>query len=144
MAADNYRMAGPLLSELGQELAAFVGGDPNGIFFYVEIGEGWVRPSLFRAEGEIVRFYPPDDPILSDILFDIWYIEPDPSKRWSVMEYVVENGNFRAEYKFPDEVDVTKPDIERREAALRAHFGDRKVVYPPIEGMAEWKPSPTT
>ncbi|WP_308223060.1 hypothetical protein [Sphingomonas sp. J344] len=91
-----------------------------------------------------MRFYPPDDPVLSDILFDIWHAEPDEAKRWSAMEYVVEDGKFRAEYKYPDEVDVTKPDIERREAALRAHFGNRKVVYPPIEGMTEWKPSPTT
>lgn len=144
MGADNYRTVGPLLSELGQELAAIVGGNPDGIFFYVEIGEGWMSPSLFRLEGDIVRFYPPDDPILSDILFDIWDAEPDVAKRWSVMEYTVEDGKFRAEYKFPDEVDVTKPDIERREARLRAHFGDRKVIYPPIEGMTEWRPAPTT
>jgi hypothetical protein len=141
---DKYEILGPLLSELGQELAALLGGNPDGVFLYVEAGEGWVAPSVFRADGDVVRYHPSEDSAVSEILSDIWYAEPDKTKRWSVMEYVVQNGKFRAEYKFPDEVDVTKPDNARREAALRAHFGRRTVIYPPIEGMTERKPSPTT
>lgn len=144
MERNKYEILGPLLSELGQELAEVLGGSADGVFLYVEAGDGWIAPSVFRADGNMVRYYPSEDSVVSEILSDIWYAEPDPTKRWSVMEYVVENDNFRAEYKFPDEIDVTKPDIERREAALRAHFGDRKVIYPPIEGMTESKPSPTT
>ncbi len=144
MEQNKYEVLGPLLSELGQELGEILGGNPDGVFLYVESGEGWVAPSVFRKDGDVVRYYPSEDSALSDILFDIWHAESDEAKRWSVMLYVVENGKFRAEYKFPDEVDVTKPDIERREAALRAHFGDRKVIYPPIEGMTEWRPAPTT
>lgn len=141
---DKYEIFGPLLSELGQELAELLGGNPDGVFLYVEAGEGWVAPSVFRADGDVVRYHSSEDSAVSEILSDIWYAEPDKTKRWSVMEYVVQNGKFRAKYKFPDEVDVTKPDNARREAALRAHFGRRKVVYPPIEGMTEWRPSPTT
>lgn len=142
MTKDKYDALGPLLNEIGQALADVVGGDPNGVFFYVEIGPGWVSPNIFKDEGAVVRFYRPPGPSLSDILFDLWYAESDDeSKRWSVMEYAVKDGKFEVGFKYPDEVDVSgPPDDERRQAALRRRFGDKKVIYPPLEGMYELKP----
>lgn len=137
---DKLDALGPLLSEIGQEISDTIGGDPDGVFFYVEVGEGWARPSVFRDEGDIVRFYYPQDPTLSDIVFDVWYTESDETKRWSVMEYVITDGKFQASFKYPEEVDVTEPDTDRRDAALQARFGDKPVVYPPMEGMFELKP----
>jgi hypothetical protein len=131
----------PLLNELGQALSEIVGGDPDSTFLYVEIGEGWVGPSIFRDEGSLVRYYDLNGEDLTDILFDLWYVEDDEAKRWSVMEYAVVDGKFEVTFKYPDEVDVTKPDRERRRAALRARFGDKQVVYPPTqEGAFELKP----
>src|SRR3546814_2141857 len=43
MADDKLDNLGPLMNEIGQELAEIVGGDPNGVFLYAEIGEGWNR-----------------------------------------------------------------------------------------------------
>lgn len=140
MEKDKYDAAGSLLSEIGYELADIVGGDPNGVFLYVEIGDGWAGPSIFRDEGDIVRYYRPPGPGFSDLLFDLWYAEADETKRWSVMEYVVKDGKFQASFKYPEEVDVTEPDTDRRDAALQARFGDKSVVYPPMEGMFEFKP----
>jgi len=137
---DKFNAIGPLLSEMGQEISDTVGGDPNGVFFYVEVGEGWASPSIFKDEGDVVRFYYPLDPALSEIVFDIWYAEADETKRWSVMEYVVNDGKFHASFKYPEDVDVTEPDSDRRDAALQARFGDKPVVYPPMEGMFEYKP----
>jgi hypothetical protein len=137
---DKLDAMGPLMSEIGQEISNVVGGDPNGVFFYVEVGDGWARPSVFRDEGDVVRFYYPLDPTLSEIVFDVWYTESDAAKRWSVMEYVVKDGKFHASFKYPEEVDVTEPDSDRRDAALQARFGDKPVVYPPMEGMFEYKP----
>ena len=137
---DKLDMIGPILSEIGQEIADVVGGDPNGVFFYVEVIEGCARPSIFREEGDVVRYYYPLDPTLSETVFDVWYSEPDEAKRWSVMEYVVKDGEFQASFKYPEEVDVIEPDTDRRDAALQARFGDKAVVYPPMEGMFEFKP----
>lgn len=53
---DKLDVLGPLMSEIGQELADIVGGDPNGVFLYVEIGEGWVRPSIFKDEGNTMTW----------------------------------------------------------------------------------------
>lgn len=57
------------------------------------------------------------------------------------MEYAIANGKFEVTFKYPEEVDVTKPDRERRRDALRARFGDKQVVYPSMrDGAFELKP----
>lgn len=137
---DKFDALGPLLSEIGQEISDTVGGDTDGVLLYVEVGDGWARPSIFKDEGKVVRFYYPLDPTLSEIVSDAWYTEPDETKRWSVMEYVIKDGKFHASFKYPEEIDVTEPDTDRRDAALQARFGDKPVVYPPMEGMFEFKP----
>ena len=35
-------------------------------------------------------------------------------------------------FRYPDEVDVKDVDEDRREAALKARYGDKPVVYPLI------------
>ena len=141
MVSDKYNVLGPILGEIGQVLAEVVGGDPNGVFFYVEIGQGWVSPNIFRDEGAVVRCYDPPGPSLSDLLFELWYAESDDDKkRWSVMEYTIEGGKFEAAFRYPDEVKVESVDGDRVDAALQARFGDKPVVYPPMEGMFEYKP----
>ncbi len=140
MEKSKYDDLGPILNEIGQELTETVGGDAEGVFFYVEIGEGWAGPSIFKDEGDFVRYYDPLDPTLSEMVFDAWYLEPDETKRWSVMEYVVNDGKFQASFRYPEEIDVTEPDTDRRDAALQARFGDKPVVYPPMDEMFEFKP----
>ena len=139
---DKLDALGSLMNEIGLELAALVGGDPNGVFLYVEIGEGWVSPSVFRDEGEVIRYYNPRETNLSDMLWEAWYLEPDgPNMRWSVLEYAIQDKKFHVSMKYPEEVNVEVVDDERREAALRARFGDKPVIYPPPpKGAFELKP----
>ncbi|WP_287002630.1 MULTISPECIES: hypothetical protein [Sphingobium] len=120
------------MNEIGQELAETVGGDPNGVFLYVEIGEGWVDISIFKDEGKIVRWYDSQRTNLADLLWEAWYLEPDdPNMRWSVLEYEVRDRKFHVSLKYPEEVNVEIVDDERRETVLRARFGDKPVIYPP-------------
>lgn len=142
VAEDKIDLLGPLMNAIGQKLADLVGGDPNGVFLYVELGEGWVSPSIFKDEGGVIRYYNSRETGLSDMLWDAWYLEPKgPNSRWSVMEYDVKNGTFDVSFKYPEEVNVEVVDDERREAALRARYGDRPVVYPPPPKTAfELKP----
>jgi hypothetical protein len=130
------------MNEIGRELANIVGGDPNGVFLYVEIGQGWAGPSVYKDEGDVVRYYDSSSLTLSDLLFEAWYAEAaEGNKRWSVMEYAVRDGKFEVSLKYPDEVDVEVVDRKRRQAALRAHYGDKPVVYPPPpKGAFELKP----
>ncbi|MDI1296964.1 MAG: hypothetical protein PSY12_13960 [bacterium] len=143
MAIDKWDILGPLMNEIGGELVHIVGGDANGIFLYVEMGEGWISPSIFKDEGDVVRYHDDDGEVLTDLLWDAWYAESEEGgiKRWSIMEYVIKDGKFDASYKYPDEVDVETFSMERREAALRARYGNKPVIYPPMPKTAfELKP----
>lgn len=144
MAKDKFDIMGPLMNDIGGKLAEIVGGDPNDVFLYVEIGDRWIGYSIFKDEGNVVRYYDDNDSGLYDLLWDAWYAEPSEEKkmRWSVMEYDVKDGKFSAFYRYPDEVDVEVFDVnsDRRETALKARYGDKPVIYPPIpEGTFELK-----
>ncbi|HUD90623.1 hypothetical protein [Sphingobium sp.] len=142
MAKDKWDILGPLMNEIGVELLHVVGGDPDGIFLYVEIGEGWISPNVFKDEGHQIRNLD-DSELLSDLLWEAWYAESEEGglKRWSIMEYEIKDGKFDVSFRYPDEVKVETISMERREAALRARFGEKPVVYPPPPGTGfELKP----
>ena len=131
---------GPFMNKIGQALADITGGDPEGVFLYVEIAKGWVSSSVFKDEGNAVRYLDTDEPDFSNLLFDVWYSVPE-DKRWSVMEYDIKGGKFEVSLQYPEEVDVEVYDRDRREAVLRARYGDRPVIYPPPPvGAFEMKP----
>jgi hypothetical protein len=130
MTTNKYEKLGPILSDIGAELARMVGGDPDGVFLYVEAGIGWYGASVFDDEGASVRYYDPSRE-LSDLIYKAW-LSQDPDKRWSVLEYEIKGTKFDAGFKFPDEVPVESfADDGRRTVALRKRFGDKPVIYPP-------------
>jgi len=136
--ADKYDLLGPLYAEIGGELAEIVGGDPDGVYLYAEAGDGWVGPSVFKDEGKAVRYFDASSH-LCDLIMKAWRAE-DPDKRWAVMEYSVTGTSFDVKFKFPDEIDTTKTEVERRPSALKARYGDKPVIYPPeLPGMMEFK-----
>jgi len=141
VAKDKLDILGPLFNEIGVELVDIVGGDLNGIFLYVEIGEGWISPNVFKDDGHQIR-YLDDSETLSDLIWEAWYAESeDGIKRWSIMEYEIKDGKFDVSFKYPDEVHVETISLERRQSALSARFGDKPVVYPPMPKTAfELKP----
>ncbi|SEI63275.1 hypothetical protein SAMN05518849_101354 [Sphingobium sp. AP50] len=142
MAKDKLDILSHLFNQIGVELVDIVGGDPDGIFLYVEIGEGWISPNIFKDEGDQIR-YLDDNETLSDLLWEAWYAESDEGgiKRWSIMEYEIKQGKVDISFRFPDEVNVETISMDRRQTALRARFGDKPVVYPPMpEGAFELKP----
>jgi hypothetical protein len=140
MEKDRLDTLGPILSEIGGALANVADGDPDGVFLYVEIGQGWSSPSAYREEGEVVRYLRCSDESLYDLLWKAWRTEPE-ERRWSVMEYDVKGNAFTVAFKYPDEVDVEVMDDERVDAALRARYGEKPVVYPPpLEGAFELGP----
>jgi hypothetical protein len=137
MEKDRFDTFGPLLNEIGEALADLANGDPNGIFFYVEIGEGWIQPSLYKEEADVVRWLDCDTGPLLDLIEQAWRAEPK-ERRWSVMEYSIADGKFSAAFKYPEEVDVESFDEDRREKVLVARYGDKQIFYPPMpEGSWE-------
>ncbi|MDT8759091.1 hypothetical protein MZO42_10310 [Sphingomonas psychrotolerans] len=129
MEGDRFDTFGSLLNEIGGALADIAGGDPDGVFLYVEIGEGWIRPSAYKEEAEIVRALDCSSTLL-DLVEESWRAGRK-ERRWSVMEYDVKGSEFAVTFKYPDEVDVEIFDRERRAKALRDRYGDKPIVYPP-------------
>lgn len=130
MGDDRFEQLGPLLSQIGHEAANIVGGNSDGIYIYAERGDRWLGVSLYRDEGDAIRYYRPTME-LDDAIYDAWYAE-DSDKQWSVMEYTIFESRFDVTFLFPDEVDVENQDIDRREIALRKRYGDRPIIYPPV------------
>ena len=130
MAEDKFEKLGPLLGDIGNEIASIVGGDPDGAYLYAEAGDGWVFASVFKDEGEAVRYFSPSSD-LTDLILEAWESE-EPKKRWAVMEYEVNGINFDTHFKFPEEIDPRKHASERRPGALEARYGDKPIIYPPM------------
>ena len=131
VAKDKYDTLGPAYADIGAELAEIVGGDPDGAYLYAEAGEGWYGYGVFKDEGDKVRYYDPSSG-LGDLIYKAWVAE-DFDNRWAIMEYEINGTKFNAEFKFPDEIKVESYDEDdRRDIALKKHFGDKPVLYPPL------------
>ncbi|MBB5711721.1 hypothetical protein [Sphingomonas xinjiangensis] len=105
------------------------GESANGAFLYVEVGMGWITPSVFKADGKVVRYVESEGSDLELLLLSAWFAEP-ASRRWSIMEYDLKNGAFSVAFQYPDEVDVEAMHPYYREKALLSRFGDRPLVFP--------------
>ena len=130
---DKYPAIGHAYEEIGRELAEIVGGDPDGVYLYAEAGDGWIGSSLFRDEGNAVRYYDTTDE-LDDLLVKFRNTKK-PGKRWTVMEYEIIGTKFDARFKYPEEVEVEFFDDDRREIALKRRYGDNPIIYPPWPGQ---------
>lgn len=127
---DKFDKLGPIFDEIGREMGRIAGGDPDKTYLYAELQEGVVGAGVFKDEGSIVRYFDPS-PVLTDLLIDAWEAE-EPGKRWEVIEYQMVGKKFDAVFRFPEELNRDEYEDERREVALRARYGDKPVIYPPI------------
>lgn len=135
MAEDKFDRLGPLLSAIGEEVAVDLGGNPDGAYLYVEVGDRWISVNLYKDEGDVVRSHDHGSE-LTEAIWKAWAAESsDPKMRWCVMEYEVHGTKFDVRLKFPDEIDVETYDADRRRTALKDHFGDKPVIYPPPPGQ---------
>lgn len=97
-----------------------------------EAGQAWASVAVFSSDNEAVHYHEVDtedeEDVLSSLAMEAWEAEP-LRNRWSMMELVVENGQFDAEFTFPDEFDADEDDFERRNRIVRKHFGDKPIKY---------------
>jgi hypothetical protein len=136
MAEDIFEKLGPVLSTIGEQAAADLGGNPDGIYIYAEAAEGWYSSYVFRPEGDVLRFYSSSQE-LGHLIWDLWNMG-EADRRWSVMEYEIRGDRFDVQFHYPEEIDVDDFDLDRRENILKKRFGDIPVIFPawdPSRGM---------
>jgi hypothetical protein len=124
-----------ILVRIGQLIATIIESDPNGAFAYVEVKEMWSSASIFHDEGNRVVYYDPSRE-LGDAIEDLWY-EREPEQRWGAMRYEIVDGQFSAEFDYPDKFNPDDDIHVRRERALKARYGDKPIYYPPPEDWHE-------
>lgn len=130
MARDKYKVLGPIYAAIGEEAAAIVGGNPDGLYLYAEAGEGYSGGGIFMDEGKVVRYYDPSSE-LCDLILEAWESE-GPSQKWELMEYEIKGTSFDAKLVYPDQIDHDLSISELRETFLQRRFGDKPVIYPPV------------
>ena len=74
MADDKINEIGPLLTQIGEEIAAILERDPDGAFLSTQVGDNWERGAIFVEEEHGVRWIEPSDE-LSELLVELWAID---------------------------------------------------------------------
>ncbi len=132
MTEDKLDKLGPFFAAVGREATVIVGGDPDGLYIYAEVEEGSVYAAVFYDDGSAVHYYDPTSELF-DLINEVWEAtDPEPKKRWVVMEYEVNGTKFDVQVKYLEELNPEDYASDRREVALVARYGDKPVIYPPI------------
>jgi hypothetical protein len=124
---------GDMLNEIGQYVANRLGKTPDDIFVYIEAGDQVYGGAIFENLADKVIYHQyGDDDGFGDIVLRLWDIAP-PDKKWSVLLYDIKDGKFDAEFIYTDDMDKDVYEHDYREDALVARYGDKPVIYPPME-----------
>lgn len=119
-----------LLNEIGQLLAEDGEYPLNSTLLYAQLDRSMVGESIFKELDNEILYRRPIIEGLPYALLDLWEAQ-EGDDRWVEMEYLVRNGAFEVVYIYPDEIDPEEDVVERRARAVRRHFGEKPIVYPP-------------
>lgn len=119
-----------LLAEIGGLLMADDDYPSEPTLLYVQLDHNMIGESIFKELGNQFVYRDPVNGRLPYALLELWEAQ-EGHDRWSELEYALRDGKFEVAYFYPDEIDPEEDVIERRERALRRHFGDKPIVYPP-------------
>lgn len=131
-----------LINDIAREVGRITGRDLEKTFVYLEVGRAWHEAAIFIDEGNRVQYHDADRP-LDDVIQDLWEQsenegwagkEEDGDERWWVMLIDFKGGKFVVELKYPDHFDSQEYSLDRRDRALAERYGDKEVIYPPLEG----------
>ena len=123
-----YDKLGPLFDEIGKEAVQLVGGKANRLFFYADMTEELVAPTLYEDEGKSVRMYLPSLK-LRGLIAEAWELEnKDPDKRWVALEFDIRNGKFDATTRYAEEIDRKSIAAQREWAALSRRFAGKRLL----------------
>lgn len=120
-----------LLNEIGELLTEDRDYPSEPTLLYAQLDHNMTGQSIFKELGNQILFRWPLNERLTYALLELWEAR-DGQDRWSELEYVLRDGQFEVAYFYPDEIDPREDVIERRERALRRHFGEKPIVYPPL------------
>ena len=114
------------------EAALEMADDMSGtLLLYAEVEDGHSSCALFyETEAGIVRYRRCSE-LLWELIDSFWerWREGPCNHEWRVMCYVIEDGKFRIDYTYPDQINEEEGVPDRRPSAITKYFGDKKVDY---------------
>ena len=119
-----------LLNEIGQLLTEDREYPFEPTLLYTQLDHNMVGELIFKELGNQVLYRWPLIRRLPYALLDLWEAQQDRD-RWAEMIYLLRDGKFEVAYFYPDGIDPEEDVAERRERAVREHFGEKPIVYPP-------------
>lgn len=119
-----------LLNEIGELLMDDGEYPAEPTLLYAQLDHNMIGESIFKKLGNQLIYRRPLNEHLPYALLELWEAQ-EWHDRWSELEYVLRDGKFDVAYFYPDEINPEEDVIERGERALRRHFGDKPIVYPP-------------
>ncbi|MBS0505451.1 MAG: hypothetical protein JSS55_16970 [Proteobacteria bacterium] len=128
--------AARILENLANELAKIRPMGNAQILFYAEAGDNWSGGSIFYERGGQVQFEGPSNDIFI-LVEDLWFEAPS-DKKWRGITIFVDGDEFRTEFDYGEGWSEEEDEGDRRIPIVRAHFGDKPIYYPPIEGLEPW------
>jgi signal peptidase I len=118
---------GPIFADIGDRVAALLGGDLDEAYLYAEMEEGMYGASIFKDIGDRILYRDPDD-YLIDHIEKAWEAEAVGS-RWQILEYEVSKGRFKVELTYPTDIDPDESSLDRRARALKRRYGNKPIDY---------------
>jgi hypothetical protein len=100
---------------------------------YAEAGRNWVGGSLFIDHPAVIEWVSPSDYHIGRLLMRLWDSAPD-TKKWRGLTMAVGENLFRTEFDYGEGWLEDQGEGDRREAIVRRFFGDKPIIYPPLDG----------
>ena len=122
---------GDLLNAIGQHAANILGKTPDDVFMFIEAGDQWMGAGVFENLEDKVIYHHPSDELLDDVQ-RLWEAA-EPDKKWSIIHYDIKGGRFYAEFLYTADLEHHPFEHEYRQDALDARYGDKPVIYPPMD-----------
>jgi len=120
-----------MYTEIGQELIGFADGLAGKLLLYAEADDGVISADVFYLDQSgVVRFrFGPKS--LQERIYSFWKLwkEEPTNREWRTMSYVIENGKFKIDLSYPDQINADEDISERRPAIVKMHFGNLAVDY---------------
>lgn len=129
--------AAQLTEALATKLAILSDRENGKVVLYAEAGPAWMGGAIFVGRADAVDWHSPADTGVSDLVMELWAVAA-PDKKWRGMTMIVSGDKFRVEFDYGENWSPDEDESDRRESIVRAHFGDKPIDYPPLEGAEHW------
>ena len=120
-----------MYAEIGRA-AISLSENPSGkILVYAEIENGVISADAFYVNDVGIvryRFCPKPMQKLIYSFWEKWKGQPN-NREWRVMSYIVDDGRFKINFSYDDELRKDEDTIVRRSAAVKVYFGNAPVDY---------------